>query len=49
MRHDILKGILGRIPYRAGVAFTLEPELRRLPGLQVGGCCSRGAARTPEV
>jgi hypothetical protein len=36
MRHDILKGILRRIVYRAGVASTLEPALRRLPGLQAG-------------
>jgi hypothetical protein len=36
MRHDILKGILRRAIHRAGVASTLEPTLRRLPGLEAG-------------
>jgi hypothetical protein len=36
MRHDILKGILLRTIHRAGVASTLEPTLRRLPGVEAG-------------
>jgi hypothetical protein len=41
MRHDILKGLLRRAIHRAGVAPTLEPTLRRLPGLEAyGDTCS---------
>jgi hypothetical protein len=36
MRHDILSRILRRVVHRAGVASTLEPPLRRLPGLEAG-------------
>jgi hypothetical protein len=36
LRHDILKGILQRAVHRAGIAFTLEPALCRLPGLAAG-------------
>jgi hypothetical protein len=36
LRHDILKGILRRAVHRAGIASTLEPALRRLPGLAAG-------------
>jgi hypothetical protein len=36
MRRDILKGKLRRIVHPAGVASTLEPVLRCLPGLQAG-------------
>jgi hypothetical protein len=35
--HDTLKGILRRIIYRAGVASSLEPILRRLPSQAAGG------------
>jgi hypothetical protein len=31
--HNILKGIVRRVVHRAGIASTLEPPLRRLPGL----------------
>jgi hypothetical protein len=34
--HDILKGILCRAVHRAGIVSTLEPTLRRLPGLAAG-------------
>jgi hypothetical protein len=34
MRNDILKGILRRAIHRAGVASTLEPTLRKLPGCE---------------
>jgi hypothetical protein len=46
MRHDILKGILRRAIHRAGVASTLEPTLRRLPGLEAG---AYGASRGTEA
>jgi hypothetical protein len=36
LRHDILRGILRRAVHRAGIASTLEPALRRLPGLTDG-------------
>jgi hypothetical protein len=36
LRHDILKGILRRAVHWAGIASTLEPTLRRLPGLTDG-------------
>jgi hypothetical protein len=36
LRHDILKGILRCAVHRAGIASTLEPTLRRLPGLTDG-------------
>jgi hypothetical protein len=42
MRHDILKWILCRIAHRAGVASTLEPTLRRQPGLQAGVAAPAG-------
>jgi hypothetical protein len=42
MRHDILKGILRRAVQRAGVASTLEPPLRRLPGLHAGASAAAG-------
>jgi hypothetical protein len=38
MRHGILKGILRRGIHRTGMASTLEPTLRRLPGLGLGAC-----------
>jgi hypothetical protein len=44
--HDILKGILRRAIHRAGVASTLEPTLRRLPGLEAG---AYGASRGTEA
>jgi hypothetical protein len=47
MRHDILKGILRRGIRRAGTASTLEPTLRRLPGLDPGAC--NRAAQTVAV
>jgi hypothetical protein len=36
LHHDILKGILLRAVNQAGIASTLEPALRRLPGLAAG-------------
>jgi hypothetical protein len=42
MRHDILKGILHQAIHRAGVASTLEPTLRRLPGLEAGAYGASG-------
>jgi hypothetical protein len=36
LRHDILKRMLRRAGHRAGIASTLEPPLRRLPGLAAG-------------
>jgi hypothetical protein len=36
LRHDILKGILRRAIYQAGIASSLEPTLRRLLGLEAG-------------
>jgi hypothetical protein len=39
MRHDILKGILHRAIHYAKFAFTLEPTLRRLLGLEAGASC----------
>jgi hypothetical protein len=36
LRDDILKGILRRAVHRAGIASTVEPTLRRLPGLAAG-------------
>jgi hypothetical protein len=45
LRHDILKGILLRAVHRAGIASTLEPPLRRLPGLAAGaGASADGSA-----
>jgi hypothetical protein len=41
LRHDILKGILRRAVHRAGIASTLEPALRRLPGLAAGAALPR--------
>jgi hypothetical protein len=50
LRHDILKGILRRAVYWAGIASTLEPHLRRLPGLAVGaGTSADGSAIRPEA
>jgi hypothetical protein len=46
MRHDIFKGILRRAIHRARVASTLEPTLRRLPGLEAG---AYGASRGTEA
>jgi hypothetical protein len=37
---DILKGILRRAVQRAGIASSLEPALRRLPGLAAGAGAS---------
>jgi hypothetical protein len=34
MRHAILSRILRRVVHHAGVASTLKPLLRRLPGLE---------------
>jgi hypothetical protein len=45
LRHDILKGILRRAVHRACIASTLEPGLRRLPGLAAGAGTS--ADRSP--
>jgi hypothetical protein len=36
LRHDILKGILRHAIHRAGIPLSLEPTLRRLPGLEAG-------------
>jgi hypothetical protein len=44
LRHDILKGILRRVVHRAGIASTLEPPLRRLPGLAEGASTSADGA-----
>jgi hypothetical protein len=50
LRHDILKGILRRAVHRAGIASTLEPPLRRLPGLAAGaGASADGSAIRPEA
>jgi hypothetical protein len=50
LRHDILKGILRRALHRAGIASTLEPPLRRLPGLAAGaGTSAEGLAICPEA
>jgi hypothetical protein len=50
MRHDILKGILRRVVHRAGIASTLEPPLRRLPGLAAGaGIAADGSPLRPEA
>jgi hypothetical protein len=50
LRHDILKGILRRVVLRAGIASTLEPPLRRLPGLLEGpGTSADGSACRPEA
>jgi hypothetical protein len=50
LRHDILKGILRRAVHRAGIASTLEPPLRRLPGLTTGaGASADGSAIRPEA
>jgi hypothetical protein len=46
LRHDILKGILRRVVHRAGIASTLEPSLRRLPGLAEGAGISATGAST---
>jgi hypothetical protein len=48
MRHDILKGILRRAIHRAGVESTLEPTLRRLPGLEAAAG-AYGASRGTEA
>jgi hypothetical protein len=40
LRHDILKGILRRAVHWAGIASTLKPALRRLPGLAAGASTS---------
>jgi hypothetical protein len=48
LRHDILKGILRRAVHRAGIASTLEPALRRLPGLTDGpGTSADGSPSRP--
>jgi hypothetical protein len=44
LRHDILKGILRRVVHRAGIAFTQEPTLSRLPGLARGAGISASGA-----
>jgi hypothetical protein len=44
LRHDIVKGILRRVVHRAGIASTLEPPLRRLPGLAEGASTSADGA-----
>jgi hypothetical protein len=44
--HDILKGILRRVVLRAGIAFTQEPAVRRLPGLAEGAGTSATGAST---
>jgi hypothetical protein len=50
LRHDILKGILRRAVHRAGIASTLEPPLRRVPGLAAGaGSSADGSAIRPEA
>jgi hypothetical protein len=50
LRHDILEGILHRVLHRAGIAFTQEPALRRLPGLAGGaGNSASGASTRVEV
>jgi hypothetical protein len=50
LRHDILKGFLRRAVHRAGIASTLEPPLRRLPGLATGtGASADGSAIRPEA
>jgi hypothetical protein len=50
LRHDILKGILRRAVHRAGIASTLEPTLRQLPGLPAGaGTSAEGSAIRPEA
>jgi hypothetical protein len=42
MCNDVPKGILRRAIHRAGVASTLEPTLRRLPGLEAGAYGASG-------
>jgi hypothetical protein len=50
LRLDILKGILRRAVHRAGIASSLEPPLRRLPGLTAGaGASADGSAIRPEA
>jgi hypothetical protein len=49
LRHDILKGILRRAVHWAGIASTLEPPLRRQPGLAAGAGTSAGSAIRPEA
>jgi hypothetical protein len=50
LRHDILKGILRRAVHRAGIASTLEPPFRRLPGLSAGsGTVLDGSATRAEA
>jgi hypothetical protein len=50
LRHYILKEILRRAVHRAGIASTLEPPLRRLPGLAAGaGTSADGSATHPEA
>jgi hypothetical protein len=48
LRHDILKGILRRAVHWAGIASTLEPAVRRLPGLTDGlGMSADGSPSRP--
>jgi hypothetical protein len=50
LRHDILKGILRCAVHWAGIASTLEPTLRQLPGLAAGaGTSIEGSAIRPEA
>jgi hypothetical protein len=46
LRHDILRGILRRVVHRAGIASTLDPSPRRLPGLVEGPGISATSAST---
>jgi hypothetical protein len=46
LRHDILRGILRLVVHRAGIAFTQELALRRLPGFAGGADTSSLGAST---
>jgi hypothetical protein len=46
LRHDILRGILRLVVHRAGIAFTQEFALRRLPGFAGGAGTSTLGAST---
>lgn len=45
LRHDILKGIVRRISNRAGIASSVEPTLRTLPGSQSAAISTRPESR----
>jgi hypothetical protein len=50
LHHDILKMMLRCAVHRAGIASTLKPTLRRLPGLDAGaGTSANGSAIRPKA